>query len=456
MSNSKLIIAAMTNMGRIRTNNEDNFMVVADLANPAVEWAEGQKIDLGENGSLLVVADGMGGMNAGEVASEIAVKTVEEWFTPQHLNDAIKKSTASIQAFLSSVVVEADKKIKAEAQSNSEARGMGTTIVLAWLLNDLCYVCWCGDSRAYLFNPASGLKRISKDHSLVQSLVDSGKITDDDAFDSPQSNIITRCLSDSQNNAQPECAAPFELCNNDLILLCTDGLCGMIRDRDIAQVIRANADQDLAKTVEQLITAALRAGGKDNVTVVASLIHNDKDAEKTRAPKPATVTSTVKPGPSQNNANKPLPGWVWAVISGLAVALIALSLWLFMRQGSDPEAPQSKTDTIYIEQEVIVDKNDAQPEPQPVATPAATRQQPTPVKPNQSATHTPLPVKPSSNGKENTEPANPAATAPATLTPVEHPAQPPKPAQQTNPDAPTNTEPAPAAPATSTPDKDKE
>ena len=104
MSNSKLIIAAMTNMGRIRTNNEDNFMVVADLANPTVEWAEGQKIDLGENGSLLVVADGMGGMNAGEVASEIAVKTVEEWFTPQHLNDAIKKSTASIQAFLSSVM----------------------------------------------------------------------------------------------------------------------------------------------------------------------------------------------------------------------------------------------------------------------------------------------------------------------------------------------------------------
>ena len=252
MPNTKLIIGALTDMGNVRKNNEDNFTVIADIARPDTEWGSSKQIDLGERGSLLVVADGMGGMNAGEVASAIAVEAVEELFN--NMKPEVLKSTPTIQNFMSSVVVEADKRIK--AKSTLETRGMGTTLVMAWLYNGYAYVCWCGDSRAYLFNTATGLSRISKDHSLVQSLVDNHKITDDEAFDSPQSNIITRCLSDSQNNAKPENAVPVELCNGDVIMLCSDGLCGMIRDRDIVQVMRNVIGEGVVKTVDELVSAA--------------------------------------------------------------------------------------------------------------------------------------------------------------------------------------------------------
>lgn len=225
MSPIKIRIAAKTDVGLERTNNEDNFQVASDLSSGQMRWVNNEICSLGDKGTLLVVADGMGGMNAGEVASELAINAVREAFSSDKLTADVMKNRFSIEKFMNTVIINADADIKAYARKNPESRGMGTTIVIAWLLDNKLYVSWCGDSRAYVYNPQAGLHQISKDHSFVQSLVDKGAIDQEDAFDYPDSNIVTRSLGDSSTKAKPESLLkPYELCDNDIILLCTDGL----------------------------------------------------------------------------------------------------------------------------------------------------------------------------------------------------------------------------------------
>lgn len=455
MSNAKLIIGAKTDVGNVRKNNEDNFTVIADVSNPETTWGESNQIDLGEHGSLLVVADGMGGMNAGEVAAAIAIEVVEELF--RNLRPEVLRSTATIQNFMSSVVVEADKRIK--SSSNTENRGMGTTLVMAWLYNGFAYVCWCGDSRAYLFNTAIGLRRISKDHSLVQTLVDNHKITDDEAFDSPQSNIITRCLSDSpQNSAKPENAEPVELCNGDVIMLCSDGLCGMIRDRDIVQVMRNVIGEGVVKTVDELVSAAKRAGGKDNVTVVAASITNDKDPMKVHAAKeeplqrePSANAQMLRGGKSSK------PAWMWALIGALAMAAIGLVIWLVVKGGGDA-GDTDLQDSVRVDTVIVQGDTEHQPLPgegvtnpaAPAANPAVQAPASTASSPDKTNSHRQEISGGKQEGKQEGKPgdkqeegsAQPGSQSqPATPQPT--PAKPSQPATPVIPDtpAPANTQP---------------
>ena len=267
MNSIKFRIAAKTDVGLVRENNEDNFQASSDLSVEPMRWVNNEICSLGEKGALLVVADGMGGMNAGEVASELAIETVRTAFSPKNLTHEVMKSRFSIEKFMNSVIVEADMRIKSEAKAHPESRGMGTTIVIGWLLDGKLYVSWCGDSRAYVYNPKAGLHQISKDHSYVQSLVDKGAISKEDAFDYPESNIITRCLSDSPTKAKPESLLqPYDVSDNDIIMLCTDGLSGMIRDHEIETVIRSH-EHDMDACSDALIQAACDAEGADNITV---------------------------------------------------------------------------------------------------------------------------------------------------------------------------------------------
>lgn len=267
MNSIKLRIAAKTDVGLVRDNNEDNFQVSSDLTIEPMRWVNNEVCSLGNKGMLLVVADGMGGMNAGEVASEIAINTVRECFSSNEITDEIVKTRFTIEKFMNSVIVEADRRIKADAKEHPESRGMGTTIVIAWLFDGKLYVSWCGDSRAYIYNPQAGLHQITKDHSYVQSLVDKGRISKEDAFDYPESNIITRCLSDSSTKAKPESLLqPYDVCDKDIILLCTDGLSGMIRDKEIENIIRAN-EHNMDECSDELIRAACEAEGADNITI---------------------------------------------------------------------------------------------------------------------------------------------------------------------------------------------
>ena len=263
-------------MGKVRTNNEDNFIVNADLVQS--DWLipnnSSQAIPLGEAGALLVVADGMGGMNAGEVASEIAVNTIREVFSLDDFS-SITDSDEHLSQFLTSAIVEADSRIKQHVVDDPQTEGMGTTIVIAWVLDNKVHIAWCGDSRAYKFNKESGLIQLSKDHSYVQQLVDDGELTPDEAFDSPFSNIITRSLGDIRSTAKPDYRS-FTLVDGDNIILCSDGLCGMCRDVEILETLN-NLDLDkVASCRDALIDIALQAGGDDNVTVAILQYNTNK------------------------------------------------------------------------------------------------------------------------------------------------------------------------------------
>lgn len=253
-----------------RPNNEDNFQIKDNLSKSIWGFTADKEISLGEKGALLVVCDGMGGMNAGEVASAIAVATIKEWFDKEKLTDKVLESSASIQRFLVDAIQAADEAIKDDGKVNPEHEGMGSTIVMAWLLGKKVYVGWCGDSRAYRYSPKTGLQRLSHDHSYVQELVDAGKLTEELAFDHPNNNIITRSLGDPRGKAQPD-TKEYDLCNEDIIMLCSDGLCGCLRDNEIEDVIKQH-QTSMQECRDALWDADEAAGWHDNVTIALAQV----------------------------------------------------------------------------------------------------------------------------------------------------------------------------------------
>ena len=266
MSKIAFRMTAGTHVGCVRTNNEDNFIINEDLSQS--DWFlpqdTTQTIDMGKNGCVLVVADGMGGLNAGEVASDIAINTVKQSFMDADL-DKIGRSEKSIEKFMCDVVVKADAIIKKHVEANPSTQGMGTTLIFVWILDNIAHLAWCGDSRAYIYNKEKGLIRFSKDHSYVQQLVDEGKLDEDLAFDHPDSNIITRCLGDFPDKANPEFKS-YKLCVGDFIIVCSDGLCGVCRDNEILSVMQTE-NLTIEEYKHKLIQTALDAGGYDNVTI---------------------------------------------------------------------------------------------------------------------------------------------------------------------------------------------
>lgn len=318
MSEINIQLAAGTNVGLVRKNNEDNFVVNRDLCQQ--EWIIPQSteaIPLGKYGSILVVADGMGGTNAGEVASAIAIETVQNTFTPEKLGEIITQeglasSEEAIEAFLTNTIKTADLNILNTSKEDSSTQGMGTTIVIAWILNDKAYISWCGDSRCYVFNADSGFCRLSKDHSYVQDLVDQGKLEPENAFDHPYSNIITRCLGDSTNRANPDFRS-YNLKDGDTLLLCSDGLCGLCHDEGIMQILEENQD-DLVTCKERLIEAALDAGGYDNITIaLCHVILQDSEPK-------AELNNTVFSKPNQHK--------IWKVLLVLLILALAVGCYL--------------------------------------------------------------------------------------------------------------------------------
>ena len=282
MSEVRFKLAAGTNVGLIRTNNEDNFVVCPDLSTS--QWLipqDGDYAVLGELGALLVVADGMGGANAGEVASAIAVETIQQLFVPDKIRGVVNDE-AAIQNFMKDVVKSADLNILQRSKQDESAKGMGTTVVMAWIIGQRAYVCWCGDSRCYSFNYNRGLLQISKDHSYVQELVDQGELEPEFMHDHPLSNVITRCLGDMEKRANPDTKV-YELSNGDSIMLCSDGLSGLCYDDQITEIIDKFGENPM-DCKNELISAALNNGGHDNVTVAMITVKTDDDAEQTVRP----------------------------------------------------------------------------------------------------------------------------------------------------------------------------
>ncbi len=266
--------------------NEDNFYVDDDLNDEIFgRFQTDEDIVMSDCGCLMVVADGMGGMNAGEVASELAIDTVKDYFAPGKITPDLAESPVERRKYLEQVIKEADKRIKTDAKENPAHEGMGSTIILAWIVGDKMTVSWCGDSRAYRFNPINGLEPLSRDHSYVQELVNQGALEYEDTFEHPQGNIVTRSLGDPNNAAKPE-TRQFDVYNEDIILLCSDGLSGVLRDRktkdhngtyypgeNIEDIIAAHTSS-MTECRDALLDAAEKADWYDNVTVLLCQIES--------------------------------------------------------------------------------------------------------------------------------------------------------------------------------------
>jgi PPM family protein phosphatase len=229
--------------GRARSNNEDAVMVDPDVA-------------------VAVLADGMGGYNAGEIASEMAAGRVKQALGTW-LREHPATSDAALREAIGSAAAEANRAVYEAATTVAAYAGMGTTLVIAVFREGQVHVGHVGDSRAYRLR-AGRLEQITRDHSLLQEQIDAGLITPEDAAMSMNRNLVTRAVG-------VESAVELELhvhplVDGDVVLLCSDGLSDMLRDEQIEQVLSAIAEPDAAG--HSLIDAANAAGGRDNISLI--------------------------------------------------------------------------------------------------------------------------------------------------------------------------------------------
>lgn len=205
------------------------------------------------------------------------METLQKLFVPARLAAAVQDDK-TIQDFLKAAVKQADINILDRSKNDCETQGMGTTIVIAWIFAERAYICWCGDSRCYVLNKRNGLVRLSKDHSYVQELIDSGELEPGYANDHPLSNVITRCLGDIDTRANPETRI-WELHDGDTIMLCSDGLSALCDDEQILDTMLSFRDNP-SECKDELISAALSNGGHDNVTVTVCNIYMEDDSDE--------------------------------------------------------------------------------------------------------------------------------------------------------------------------------
>ena len=265
----KVSVFARTDIGQQREHNEDAFLV-ADLTHQKASLLqEVREHELGPKGTLLMVADGMGGAAAGEVASEMATDCVYEHLTTHWVTD--KESTPQQFAFRLREAVEATNvKIHEHAKENPERRGMGTTTTAVGILDNYLYLTQVGDSRAYLVREGQATQ-LTKDQSLMQRLVDAGELTEEEAEQSERKNIILQALG-----PDPRVRVDLthqEIRRGDTVVVCSDGLSGQVTAEEIARAVTEN--RDLVAACAELIDLANERGGPDNITAVIARLDGD-------------------------------------------------------------------------------------------------------------------------------------------------------------------------------------
>ena len=236
-------IVAKTDTGLKRTNNQDSY--AAGELPGSVAWA--------------VVCDGMGGAAGGNLASSTAVKIISERITSSYRPGM---SSSSIKNMFMSAVTAANIEVFEMSQKDPELNGMGTTVVVSIVADENVYVAHAGDSRAYILSN-NKLYQLTKDHSFVQEMVDCGKITPDEARAHPRKNLITRALGVSEDLRIDFCEESIS--ENDVLLLCTDGLTNYIEAEEIYELTE---DGKFYEYAERLVNRANHNGGGDNITVV--------------------------------------------------------------------------------------------------------------------------------------------------------------------------------------------
>jgi PPM family protein phosphatase len=297
-----------TDVGRVRDHNEDAFLVADLTADNASLQPEVRTHLVGSHGSLFMVADGLGGAAAGEVASELAILTVQSELRAQWRSAPDRNAEVFARA-IKSAAESANAKIFAYAVEHPESRGLGTTATIAGLLGDTLYLAQVGDSRAYLVRNGVALQ-ITKDQSLMQRLIEAGELTPEEAERSERRNIILQALG-------PEPTVKIDLTyqkvrRGDTLVLCTDGLSGLVRKDEIAEILQ-ESNGDLLTACRELIDRANENGGPDNITVIVARFEGDglispEEAETVGHavfPLPGTTTPTTPRERATDGPTKP-------------------------------------------------------------------------------------------------------------------------------------------------------
>jgi serine/threonine protein phosphatase PrpC len=229
-------VGAMTHVGQVRMVNQDGYLA---------------------QDSILAVADGMGGHQAGEVASSVALKVMAEWpFDWQDPPESLRQA-----------VIQATRKILELAEGNEDLTGMGTTLSMALLVNRRAHIAHIGDSRIYKFD-GQKLQQLTKDHSVVAELVRRGALTKKEALIHPHRNVLTKALGTAPVVFFDMGEEALE--DGDVLILCTDGLFSLITDEEIREVVGSISDSQQA--AERLVALANERGGHDNITALVAAI----------------------------------------------------------------------------------------------------------------------------------------------------------------------------------------
>ncbi len=239
-------VGAYTDKGKVRQVNEDSYYIPGDMDNDI---------------RLFVVADGMGGHNAGDIASKVATEVVTKYIL--HNFGDCDKDKDNLLSLLKEGIILANQSIYEKSMTDPQVKGMGTTLVVVLIYTGRLYIAHVGDSRVYIIRKA-GIFQLTRDHSFVEELVESGQITREQAASHPQKNIITRALGSEGQVDIDVCVRRFY--KNDTVILCTDGLTNLISNQEISQ--KAQTIESPQQLAEQLVGMANEAGGIDNITVV--------------------------------------------------------------------------------------------------------------------------------------------------------------------------------------------
>jgi PPM family protein phosphatase len=261
-----LALYAQTDVGMVRSGNEDNFLILDLSTGRSWTASEEEPPELltyaqGYYGSLMAVSDGMGGALAGEVASRMAVETVRDRMLQLQAHEVYGRLPFHERLRLS--IEEANILINGESQTNPAHKGLGATFTAVATLGNQVFFGQVGDSRAYLIRGGE-IVRTTKDQSLVQQLIDAGQITEEEAETHSYRNVILQALGAHSNvNVEVSC---LTLCNMDTLVICSDGLSGKVHQDEIARIIHEAGD--FKSACQQLINLANERGGEDNITVV--------------------------------------------------------------------------------------------------------------------------------------------------------------------------------------------
>ncbi|HIU25542.1 MAG TPA: Stp1/IreP family PP2C-type Ser/Thr phosphatase [Candidatus Copromorpha excrementigallinarum] len=234
------------NRGLVRENNEDACFVIPSH-------------------DVYIVADGVGGNKSGEVASRTAVSEIAQLVSDAELKKL--REPEEIFGFFSGAVEKANETIYRLGTEKEENRGMATTVVIAYIAARKAYITNIGDSRAYLFRKGK-LKRITKDHTYVNELIEKGVITEHEAENHKQKNVITRALG-AERHVEPD-FYKVGLSKDDILMLCSDGLYGEVKDDKMLEIL--SGDGSMNDICSELVEEAIGSGGRDNITVVCMKI----------------------------------------------------------------------------------------------------------------------------------------------------------------------------------------